>query len=218
MGRRWSRQRSRKCIIQHRFNITSTKYVCLEYHSLHLCPFLQKKLVSLQEATAAINTTVMSLQGECVKMSEQASILASVQQLNEKVLSLAIKFYWSTYNNCYYLLLLLLISIVLDTQMNEMRATDSELIGKLKQLEQTYKGLKNSTSIMFATVNDIQNQQQISKIKLTDSLSGDMTTEADRGATGALKSYVRNYDWKIFNYKFIPVGKINFILPCCRSV
>lgn len=78
--------------------------------------------------------------------------------------------------------------------MNEIRTTDSELIGKFKQLEQTYKGLKNSTSIMFATVNDIQNQQQINKIKLTDSLTEDMTTETDHGATGALKPYVRDHN------------------------
>lgn len=118
----------------------------------------RKKLVLLQEATAAINTTVMSLQGECVKVSEQASLLASVQQLTEKV--------------------------------NEIRATDVELIGKFKQLEQSYNGLKNSTSIMFATVNEIQNQQQINKMKLSESLNGNTTTETDRGATGALKSYM----------------------------
>lgn len=48
--------------------------------------FLQRKLVSLQEATAAINTTVMSLQGECVKTSEQTAILAaSLKKLSEKV-------------------------------------------------------------------------------------------------------------------------------------
>lgn len=46
---------------------------------------IKRKLVSLQEATAAINTTVMSLQGECVKISEQTSVLASIQQLTEKV-------------------------------------------------------------------------------------------------------------------------------------
>lgn len=52
-------------------------YICVSY--------VKKKLVSLQEATAAINTTVMSLQGECVKVSEQTSVLASIQQLTEKV-------------------------------------------------------------------------------------------------------------------------------------
>ncbi|XP_012538949.1 uncharacterized protein LOC105838163 isoform X3 [Monomorium pharaonis] len=109
----------------------------------------RKKLVSLQEATTAINTTMMSLQGECVKMTEQTSVLASIQQLTEK--------------------------------MNEIRATDVELIGKLKQLEQSYNGLKNSTNIMFATVSDIQNQRQV--IKLSESLNGDMTTETNRRAT-----------------------------------
>ncbi|XP_018367091.1 PREDICTED: uncharacterized protein LOC108763731 isoform X3 [Trachymyrmex cornetzi] len=110
----------------------------------------RKKLVSLQEATAAINTTMMSLQGECVKMSEQASVLASIQQLTKK--------------------------------MNEVRTTDVELIGKLKQLEQSYNGLKNFTNIIFTTVSEIQNQQQINKIKLPESLS-DVTTEINRGAT-----------------------------------
>ncbi|KAG5315948.1 EFC14 protein, partial [Acromyrmex insinuator] len=111
----------------------------------------RKKLVSLQEATAAINTTMMSLQGECVKMSEQASVLASIQQLTKK--------------------------------MNEVRTTDVELIGKLKQLEQSYNGLKNFTNIIFTTVSEMQNQQQINKIKLPESLSGDMTTEMNRDAT-----------------------------------
>ncbi|KAL0128812.1 hypothetical protein PUN28_003889 [Cardiocondyla obscurior] len=111
----------------------------------------RKKLVALQEATTAINTTMMSLQGECVKMSEQASVLASIRQLTEK--------------------------------MNEIRTTDVELIGKFKQLEQSYNGLKNSTSIMVATVSEMQNQQQINKIKLPESLNGNMTTETNRGAT-----------------------------------
>ncbi|XP_050448876.1 uncharacterized protein LOC126850196 isoform X4 [Cataglyphis hispanica] len=110
----------------------------------------RRKLVSLQEATAAINTTVMSLQGECVKMSEQTSVLASIQQLTEKV--------------------------------SEIHATDVELIDKFKRLEQSYNGLKNSTSIMFATVSEIQNQQQVSK-KLPESLNNDITTEAYRDAT-----------------------------------
>lgn len=71
--------------------------------------------------------------------------------------------------------------------MNEIRTTDVELIGKLKQLEQSYNGLKNSTSIMFATVSDMQNQQQVNKLKLPEPLNADMTTEMDRGATGAVK-------------------------------
>lgn len=77
--------------------------------------------------------------------------------------------------------------------MNEIRATDVELISKFKQLEQSYNGLKNSTSIMFATVSEMQNQQQVSKIKLgPESLNSDVTTETDRGATGAVKPYVRS--------------------------
>ncbi|XP_039314270.1 uncharacterized protein LOC105203069 isoform X4 [Solenopsis invicta] len=122
----------------------------------------RKKLVSLQEATAAINTTMMSLQGECVKMTEQTSVLASIQQLTEK--------------------------------MNEIRATDMELIGKFKQLEQSYTGLKNSTSIMFATMTDMQNQQQVNKNKLSESLNGDMTTEMNRGATDVIDIAQRRND------------------------
>lgn len=86
MGLRRSNQRSRKygdtsSIVNNLYTRKVLK--CCIYVSFFF--FFQKKLVSLQEATAAINTTVMSLQGECVKMSEQASILASVQQLKEKV-------------------------------------------------------------------------------------------------------------------------------------
>jgi len=72
--------------------------------------------------------------------------------------------------------------------MKEIRTTDVELIGKFKQLEQSYNGLKNSTSIIFATVSEMQNQQQINKIKLLEPLNGDITTETDRGATGIMKS------------------------------
>lgn len=72
--------------------------------------------------------------------------------------------------------------------MNEVRTTDVELLGRLKQLEQSYNGLKNSTSIMFATVSEMQNQQQISKIRLTEPLS-EVTTETDRGALGEVKSH-----------------------------
>lgn len=78
------------------------------------------------------------------------------------------------------------------TQVSEIHATDVELISKFKRLEQSYNGLKNSTSIMFATVSEIQNQQQVSKIKLPESLNSDITTEADRDPTGAVKPYVRS--------------------------
>lgn len=70
--------------------------------------------------------------------------------------------------------------------MNEIRTTDVELLGKLKQLEQSYNGLKNSTSIMFATVSEMQNEQQVNRIKLPELLNGNMTTETDRGATGKI--------------------------------
>lgn len=81
--------------------------------------------------------------------------------------------------------------------MSEIRTTDMELINKFKQLEQSYNGLKNSTSIMFTTVSEMQNQQQVNKLKLPESLNSDITTETDRGATGAVKSYVRSLACKI---------------------
>lgn len=73
--------------------------------------------------------------------------------------------------------------------MNEVRTTDVELLGKLKQLEQSYNGLKNSTSIMFTTVSEMQNQQQVNKLKLPEPLNGDTTTETDHDAVGAIKSH-----------------------------
>lgn len=83
--------------------------------------------------------------------------------------------------------------------MNEVRTTDVELIGKLKQLEQSYNGLKNFTNIIFTTVSEMQNQQQINKIKLPEPLSGDVTTEMDRGATGKVSC-------KISRVKFLFVN------------
>lgn len=77
------------------------------------------------------------------------------------------------------------------TQVNDIRTTDVELINKFKQLEQSYNGLKNSTNIIFATVSEMQNEQQADKSKSPESLNRDITTETDRGATGAIKSYVR---------------------------
>jgi len=79
--------------------------------------------------------------------------------------------------------------------MNEIRTTDAKLIGKFKQLEQSYNGLKNSTSIMFATVSEMQNQQQVNKIKLSEPLN-DMTTETDRGATGTVKPHETSLDMR----------------------
>lgn len=91
--------------------------------------------------------------------------------------------------------------------MSEIRTTDMELINKFKQLEQSYNGLKNSTSIMFATVSEIQNQQQVNKIK-PESLNGDMTTEMDRGATGAVKPSVKISRHAKFNYRFVTIPSL----------
>lgn len=77
--------------------------------------------------------------------------------------------------------------------MNEIRTTDVELIGKFKQLEQSYNVLKNSTSIMFATVSEMQNQQQVNKIKQPEPSNGDMTTETDRGVTGVVKLHISRH-------------------------
>lgn len=45
---------------------------------------------------------------------------------------------------------------------------------------------------MFVTLSEIQNQQKISKIKISNSLNENVTTETDRNATGAMKRYVRS--------------------------
>ena len=84
--------------------------------------------------------------------------------------------------------------------MNEVRTTDIELISKLKQLEQSYNGLKNFTNIIFTTVSEMQNQQQINKIKLPKSLSGGVTTEMNRDAIG---NVICKISHKISTCKFI---------------
>lgn len=95
--------------------------------------------------------------------------------------------------------------------MNEIRTANVELINKFKQLEQSYKNwLKNSTSIKFATVPEIQNQQQVNKIKPPESLTSDITTEADRGATGAIKPYVR---YAKSNSRFLDDTSFSIFVP-----
>ncbi|OAD52916.1 hypothetical protein WN48_11162 [Eufriesea mexicana] len=59
----------------------------------------------------------------------------------------------------------------------EIRAANVELSEKVKQLEHSYNSLKNSTSLMLATVPDIQGQSPTKAKVLEESVSDDTTTE-----------------------------------------
>ncbi|KAF3426554.1 hypothetical protein E2986_07533 [Frieseomelitta varia] len=67
----------------------------------------------------------------------------------------------------------------LNNQLSEVHASNAELGEKVKQLEQSYGSLKNSTSLMLAM---IPNQvQKLTKMKvLEEPVSEDVTTEQDR--------------------------------------
>ncbi|KAK9299513.1 hypothetical protein QLX08_007525 [Tetragonisca angustula] len=70
----------------------------------------------------------------------------------------------------------------LNNQLNEVHASNAELGEKVKQLEQSYGSLKNSTNLMLAM---IPNQvQKLTKMKvLEEPVSEDATTEQDRSVS-----------------------------------
>lgn len=110
-----------------------------------------KELNSLLDTTQSINMKVISLGRECAKMSEQTTILASVQKLTD--------------------------------QVKKARDVDAELTEKLKQLENSYNALRNSTSLMLAAIPDIQNQQDVNKGKVIgESVNTDATTEREHSS------------------------------------
>lgn len=77
----------------------------------------------------------------------------------------------------------------LSEQANDARITESNLSQKVKQLEQLYNTLRNSTSTMFATRSEIQNSPGIDKEKsqIAESLNLDVTTEQDHSALGEFR-------------------------------
>ncbi|XP_071871842.1 uncharacterized protein isoform X2 [Bombus fervidus] len=68
----------------------------------------------------------------------------------------------------------------LDTQVKEIHIVNDEISKKMKQLEQSYDSLKNSTSLILAAIPDMQTQRLI-KTKILEETIGDVaTTEQDR--------------------------------------
>lgn len=68
--------------------------------------------------------------------------------------------------------------------MSEIHAANAELTEKVKQLEQSYGSLKNSTGMMLATIPDIQSLKLAKAKILDDSFRGNLTTEQDRNVLG----------------------------------
>ncbi|CAK9811460.1 EF-hand calcium-binding domain-containing protein 14 [Anthophora plagiata] len=67
----------------------------------------------------------------------------------------------------------------LTDQVSEIYAANTKLNEKVKQLEQSYDSLKNSTNLMLATLPDIQSQKVAKAKVLEESISDDATTEQD---------------------------------------
>ncbi|XP_017892251.1 uncharacterized protein LOC108632297 [Ceratina calcarata] len=66
----------------------------------------------------------------------------------------------------------------LNSQVSEIHAANIELSEKVKQLEQSYDSLKNSTSVMLASIPDAQ---RLDKTKISEESQSDYaTTERDR--------------------------------------
>ncbi|CAK9800998.1 hypothetical protein ANTQUA_LOCUS2660 [Anthophora quadrimaculata] len=68
----------------------------------------------------------------------------------------------------------------LTDQVSEIHAANAKLNEKVKQLEQSYDSLKNSTNLMLATLPDIQSQKMAKAKVLKESISDDATTEQDQ--------------------------------------
>lgn len=64
--------------------------------------------------------------------------------------------------------------------MNGILTANIDLREKVKQLEQSYDSLKNSTNLMLAAIPDIQSQKLDIKTKaFEESIGNDVTTEKD---------------------------------------
>lgn len=68
----------------------------------------------------------------------------------------------------------------LNDQVNDIYAANTKLSEKMKQLEQSYGDLKNSTNIMVATMPEIHSQKLSKDKVLEKSFVGELTTEPDR--------------------------------------
>ncbi|XP_076681180.1 uncharacterized protein LOC143375691 isoform X2 [Andrena cerasifolii] len=70
----------------------------------------------------------------------------------------------------------------LSDQVSEVHAANEQLNEKMKQLEQSYGTLRNSTNVMLAAAPDVQ-AQKVSRAKsLEESVGGDATTEQNHSA------------------------------------
>ncbi|CAL7938859.1 unnamed protein product [Xylocopa violacea] len=71
----------------------------------------------------------------------------------------------------------------LNDQVSEIHSVNTELSEKVKQLEQSYESLKNSTSTILAVMPDVQGQR-LAKAKLSEeSVGDDVITEQDHNTS-----------------------------------
>ncbi|XP_076166126.1 uncharacterized protein LOC143146036 isoform X2 [Ptiloglossa arizonensis] len=70
----------------------------------------------------------------------------------------------------------------LNDQVNNIHTVNTKLDDRIKQLEQSYGSLKNSTSVMLAAIPEIQDQKLNRAKSLKESIAGYTTTEENRNA------------------------------------
>lgn len=71
-------------------------------------------------------------------------------------------------------------------QVSEVHAANEQLNEKMKQLEQSYGTLRNSTNVMLAAAPDVQAQKLSRAKSLEESVGGDATTEQNHSVLGKL--------------------------------
>ena len=121
---------------------------------------LQVTLVSLQDMTQNASMKVMSLQEECAKAGAQASLVASVKKLTEQVSNTIYETIPKVSIGSLSLFVIFHSMRLITLQVNEVRATDINLTSKMKQLEDLYNALKNSTGTMSSSLSDMINRQR----------------------------------------------------------
>ena len=71
-------------------------------------------------------------------------------------------------------------------QVSEVRAASEQLNEKMKQLQQSYGTLRNSTNVMLAAAPDVQAEKLSRPNSLEESIKGDATTEQNHSELGKL--------------------------------
>lgn len=169
-------------------NVTTIKNTVTELSNVTQRPQVTLTTNETKIKTDELNATIVHLSGNLANVNETLTravqwvvedqkkdhetlvvLQETMQNVSMKVISLERECVKST---------VLTAVTKLNGQMNEIHVANTELGERVKQLEQSYAGLKNSTSVMLASIPDIQRP---GKTKISEESQSDYaTTERNR--------------------------------------